>query len=58
MDEIASVPELASDEALEKEIRARGWAWLEADPPAILRDPSGYLLTAAHRTYQREQLFG
>lgn len=55
--EIASVPELASDEALEQEIRERGWAWLEADPPAILRDPSGYLLTAAHRTWQREQLF-
>lgn len=56
--EVANVPELATDEDLEANIRARGWAWLAEHPPTILRDPSGYLLTAAHRTYQREQLFG
>lgn len=56
--EVANVPETATDEDIEANIRARGWAWLAEHPPTILRDPSGYLLTAAHRTHQREQLFG
>jgi len=46
-----------SDEALVAGIRSEKLSWsAEAEAPEWLRDPSGYLLTAARRSYQRELL--
>ena len=47
-----------SDEELVAAIRGGVLRWVDDAPPAWLRDPSAYLITAATRTYRRALVYG